>query len=251
MNRRFAVAICAAVFFSLAPSEARINLFEPWQPGVDTSVGMPYSCQPSAYFVSGERFFEIPAQFTYVSGPGTEVGGRWGIRSVSGNTGISDLLIGMKYQFTAKKGERPGIAGEAAVSLPTADYGRGLGTGAAALLLNWALEKDVRNVTGYFSLDARLNAENSDRVQEGNMFSYRLGAGWPYRERWRFFGEIKGFNHGKTKIAGTAPGSAFQELYLAPGMTYAWTPRRTVSAALLLGLTTRSSTLGFLAGCTF
>jgi hypothetical protein len=251
MKHRLLLLTAVVLLTGLRTAHARINVFDLWYPGHDSTLGPVYSYEPVAGLITGERFFELPVHFTYVSGPRTEVGGRWGIRSVDGRTGISDLLLGLKYQFLNGSSRYPRVVGETAVSLPTADYTRGLGTGAGGLLLEWLLEQEIRDVTGYFGLGIRLNGENSDRVQEGNVFNYHLGAGYTYAPRWRFYGELKGFNHGRPKVNGELAGSAYQELYLAPGLNFFWSARNTLSAALLIGLTPESSDIGLFISSNF
>lgn len=249
--KRLLISCFAALLLAL-PLEARINLFEPWYPGQDTGIGPLYSYQPVAAILKGDAFTEVPFSFSYMARNNLEVGGRWGIRSFSGHTGISDLLLGAKYQFTnGTSEEMPRVIGEAAFSLPTADSKQALGTGAVSLLLHWSLEKQIREFTGYFGLGVQLNSENSDKVKLGNIFSYHVGARYPYNDQWKLYGEFKGFNHAAPEFSGTTVGESFQELYLAPGADFLYRKDLTISGALLIGLTPESHHLGLLIGTTF
>ncbi|MHB9154218.1 MAG: transporter [Endomicrobiales bacterium] len=243
--KRFFTACLLLLFPVLHPGilEARINLFQPWHPGQDPGVTAPDSYTLEGSLQAAERLIELPARFTYGALPKLEVGGQWGIRHFNGYTGISDLMLGLKYQLLEGTGQKPWVTGEAAVSLPTADPSHGIGTGAGGFLLQWALEKEIRGVTGSLSLGTQLNSENGDHIRPGNVFFYRLGARYPYSPDMRFHGELKGFNHAKTRVSGTEiDDSAFQELYLAPGIDYTWNAQ-TFSASLLIGLTPESQDL--------
>jgi hypothetical protein len=247
---RWIAAACLMAALA-APSSARINIFEPWQPGLDTRIGTLYSYQATAGLIRGERLLELPVSFSYTADQRMEVGGRWGIRSLAGETGISDLLLGLKYQFLQETADQPYIVGEAGVTLPTADEDAGLGTGTVGLQLDWELEKSIDPVTTYFGLGIQLNSENSSKDRPGNIFSYRIGASYPYRDPWRLYGEFKGFNHGVSRVNGIEAAESYQELYLAPGVTYAYSKRTLLSGALLIGLTPESHKIGLLVNGTF
>lgn len=226
---------------------ARINVLEPWHPGQDTKIGRMYTYQMAGGFLAGDQVQEIPFHFTYVSGPHTEVGGRWGLKNANGNFGINDLILGMKYSFLEESPYKPGVIGEVAASLPTADYKKGLGTGSVGLLFNWAMEKRIEDIIGYFGLGMNFYSENSDNVQPGNIFSYHVGGSYAYTKQWRLHLELKGYNHGISKTKGVKTAESFQELYLAPGANYIYADRElTLSSALLVGLTSESHKLGFI-----
>lgn len=247
-----AVKLITLLLFIAAAAEARINVFEPWHPGQDTKIGNIYSFQYIGSVLFGEKLQEVPFQLSYVTSKDMEVGGRWGVKNLEGNFGISDLLLGLKYSFLEETINKPGVIGEAAVSLPTGDQNKGLGTGSVGLLLNWALEKKIEYLTGYFGLGMAMYSENSDKVQVGNIFSYRIGASYPYQKDLRLHFEFKGFNHGALKIGGQSIGDTYQELYLAPGANYmVKNSDRIISGALLFGLTSQSSKLGFILSTNF
>lgn len=232
-------------------SFARINLFEPWHPGQDSVVGEPYSYNGIVSFISGEKLLEIPFCFTYVSRTKFELGGRWGFKYADGNGGINDLLIGTKYQFVEESTKNPAVFAEGAVSLPTGDSSKGIGSGAVSLLLNWGIEKKIENVTGYFGLGDKLNSENADGLQEGNVFSFHIGISSPYKKEFFFFGEIKGFNHWPSKLKGAEITKTYQELYFAPAVSYTYKPNKTLYGALLVGLTSESHDVGLFISTNF
>jgi hypothetical protein len=242
---------CFFTMFSAPYLYARINLLDPWHPGQDSSIGKTNSYQALGLFRAGEYFYEVPFHFSYITGTKSEVGGRWGIISVKGKTGISDLVLGAKYQFITGEGNKPAVIGEASLSLPTADHKRGLGLGAAGFNVHWALEKEIDNFMGYFGLGFGMSAENSDNIKRGNMFYYHIGASCPYKKNYRIHAEFKGYNHGDTEVSGTSLSDSYQETYLAPGLNYYWTKNKTVSAALLIGLTKESDDLGLIVSCNF
>jgi hypothetical protein len=225
---------------------ARINILEPWHPGQDSSIAQPDTYQAIVEARSGERFFEVPCQLDYVAAPQLEVGGRWGIISVPGATGIDDLQIGAKYQFLDGGGERPAVIGEAAVSLPTADNTRDLGTGAVGAWFHWALEKKIGDKVGYFGIGLNINSENSDKLRLGDVFYYHIGASMPYKGNYRLHAELKGFNHGASQLNSVSQQDEYQELYLAPGINYFWKKKTVISGSLLIGLTPKSNNIGIL-----
>lgn len=249
MKKCFIVSFALVVFSAL--SYARINVLEPWHPGQDTKIGTLDSFQYNAAVMFGEKLQEVPFHLTYNTSRKMEVGGRWGIKNADGHFGISDLLLGMKYSFIEESINKPGVIGEAAVSLPTADHKNGLGYGSVGLLLNWAIEKRIEHLTGNFGIGLSMYGENSDKLQPGSIFSYHVGVSYPYSKLTRLHMEFKGFNHGAPKVAGIS-GSTYQEMYLAPGFDYVLEKRRAVlSGALLFGMTPESHDLGFILSAGF
>ena len=228
---------------------ARINILEPWYTGQDTSAGKANTYDAQTVLKTGNYFIEMPFLFSYAATSQLEVGGSWGIKSVSGNTGINDMNLGIKYLLLDGRAEKPAVIGEASLSLPTGDHTKGLGAGGTEMRLHWALQKDIEEITGYFGIGLGMNSENSDKVKPGDVFYYHIGASTAYDKSTRIHGELKGFNHNHTKINGTSMQDSYQELYLAPGVNYIWEKSRTVSASLLIGLTSKSSTLGLIISC--
>jgi hypothetical protein len=237
--------------------EARVNVFEPWYPGLDMTVGAPYSSQLEGRFIAGERFWEIPAEFTYVTSRNVEVGGRWGLRSSSGNMGIGDLMLGGKYLFVDETADVPAVAGEFAISLPTGKFSDGIGTGSVDCLMQWLAKKKFRAVEGTFGLGMRFFSENSDKYTFGDTFFYQLGVSKQVnnsniKELSALYCEIKGTNHGKAKFDGSTIGdSDYQELYLAPGADIVVQKSLKLNTSLLIGLTSKSSDIGILINTRF
>ena len=240
-----------AVFFIMISTfqlaYARINVLELWHPGQDTTVLTLNKYTVHAGMKTGEHFIELPVFFSYGSTDRLEVGGRWGIISHDQTTGISDMLIGLKYQLLKGEKDHPSVIGETAVSLPTADYNNGLGTGSVDIMVHWALEQKVERIMASFGLGLLLPSKNPDDIRPGDVFFYHIGGSLPYQPFQKVHLELKGLNHADTEIAGTRQRqSGYQELYLAPGITYVWQKQTTVSCALLIGLTPESHGLGFL-----
>jgi len=243
-------------FLPLAASvcQARINLLELWHPGLDMAIGTPgsYTIRPS--FESGDHFFEIPFEFDYITASNIEVGGRWGIKSNDGNSGIDDLVIGAKYVFCRETELSPSVLGEAAFSLPTGSFSNGLGTGSMDCLLHWAAQKKLSRFNGMFGLGIRLNSENNDKYTAGNVFFYHVGLSQPYKYQKRdttLYCEIKGYNHQKSLYRGNQLNDDYQELYLAPGIDYPIDKYWKINAAVLIGMTTDSNKIGLLVSTKF
>jgi hypothetical protein len=247
----YPVLICVCVLCSAPAVFAGINVFEPLIAGKDTSIGPANSYEFRGTGIFLEQQTEVPFDLVFNATTKMQVGGRLGLISIGGETGLDDMLLGLKYQFQKQFQGTPAVVGEIAISLPTGENREGLGTGAVGLLLNWILEKDIEAVTGYLDLGVELNAENSDQNQAPNTFSFQLGARYPYVDNLNFFAELKGFNHGKQKIAGSYLGETTNELYLAPGVSYTWQENRTLSGSLLFGMSSDSNTLGFVLSTNF
>lgn len=232
--------------------EARINVLEPWHPGLDLSAGALHSSALSPRFLWGERFLEIPVEYNYVTSQNIEVGGRLGVMSRAGKVGINDLMLGGKYLFFKETGQSPAVTGEAAVSLPTGNFSDGLGTGSVDLLIHWLAGKKFANLDGTFGLGMRFNSENSDKFSAGNVFFYHLGASQAYNPDLRIYCELKGATHGKGKYnTAEIDGSNYNELYFAPGADYKLDNKTTLNASLLIGMTSKSQDLGLLVSTKF
>lgn len=244
MKIRSTICIAATALLLPAMASAAVNLLEPWKPGMDVSTLKPASYQMAAGLRTGEHFWELPFTFSYGLANHCESSARWGIISNSGNTGINDLQLGIKYLIADGRGDAASVLIEAGLSLPTADSDHGLGTGATALSAQWAAKFPIDEVQGSVGLGVTLNAENSDHVQQGNVFFYRAGAEWPYRSDLTVVGELKGFNHGNVTIDGREFNSSFQELYAAPGIITKIEGKYPLAAALLIGLTSHSNDVG-------
>jgi len=244
---------CALIAIASAGTAfARINLLEPWHPGLDSAVGLPASYTLRGAVVSGGYGLEVPAEFDYVTAQKIEVGGRWGLREHSGNVGLNDLMIGGKYVFFDETDQSPSVLGEAAFSLPTGRFSDGLGTGSMDFLLHWASAKKLsEDYNGTFGLGIRLNSENSDKYSAGNVFFYHIGVSRRMEKDMTLYGELKGFNHGKSKLNTTEQDDDYQELYLAPGIDYTLDSTWTLNGALLIGLTSRSDNLGLIVSTKF
>jgi hypothetical protein len=257
MKKLFVLFVLALIVVSPLVCEARVNVFEPWHPGLDMVVGAPHSSQLEARYIVGERFWEIPAEFTYVTSRNIEVGGRWGLRSRVGNVGLGDLMLGGKYLFINETEEAPGVAGELAVSLPTGKFSDELGTGSVDFLMQWLAKKKFRSVEGAFGLGMRFYSKNSDKYTAGDTFFYQLGISGAVKrsnlkEITAWYCELKGANHGNAKYDGTTIGNSdYQELYLSPGADIVVQRSLKLNTSLMIGLTEKSSDLGLLISTRF
>lgn len=257
ITARVLTAALLAVAVLGAPASARVNLMEPWHPGVDSTIVKPCSIIGQAALLRGERLLEAPLSLSYGVDRPLEAGARWGLRHVNDDTGISDLLIAFKYLALSAPAHAATILFEGGVQLPTGDSSTGVGTGAVDFLLHWTLTKNLKAETGrdidaYFGLGYTVTSENSDGFMRGNIFWYHLGAGWEHNQYLRLYAEIKGFNHAHASLDGSrVEDSSFQELYLAPGADIRLIPALPLSAAILLGMTPESHDVGLLISTAF
>ncbi|MBN1622063.1 MAG: transporter [Endomicrobiales bacterium] len=252
-NYFFKVSLVLILFLSLSAGclQARINILDTWHPGQDSAIKEVNSYQLIASFRTGEYFSELPFHFSYVISQKAEAGGYWGVKTVKGKIGLNDLKLGVKYQFLDGSGDKPAVISEIAISLPTGDHKRALGTGGVGLQLHWALEKEISSLIGYFGLGFETTSENPDKLKLGNVFYYHIGTSFPYQKNYRVHTEIKGYNHADNELNGTNLSDSYQEVYFAPGINYKWVKNRIVSVALLFGLTKQANDLGFLISCNY
>ena len=245
----FLFALCASSAY------ARINFIEQWKPGVDTGIisrgdyGLAVNMSVAADD-SHEDTLSLPVIFTYSPAEYLELATGLGVISYGSETGISDLSLGMKYNFWKEDPAtgQPSIAGEFGFLLPTADYRKNLGPGGVGINFNWILQKTVREVRGHLALGYEIHTENPDDSKPGNEIMWSVGAQYEYKKNLELYGALTGINHSPVKINGNAaPGSSFQELYLAPGLRYN-NGRYDFYFSPLIGITDDSYNLIFFAG---
>ncbi|OGR82605.1 MAG: hypothetical protein A2901_00705 [Elusimicrobia bacterium RIFCSPLOWO2_01_FULL_54_10] len=269
MKKSSLVVFAALAFWTLAhpqASEARISLFFPWMfqerpatqtHALDQSVGFQtgWSGVSPAGGSNDSTHILFPYEITYGVMKQLEVGAGWGLqyldrKNQSDQFGIIDLQLAAKYRlFDADRVKRmPGLDVEMGFSFPTASFEKGLGTGAFGILFGWGMVLPLDPLRMHAGMGFRLNTENSDDVRLGHVFSYNVGASLPIKQVHKDFaaiGELKGFNHGKSKFRGNAVGSASDELYLAPGASFNLPHNLRMLGQLLIGLTGDSSDAGF------
>jgi hypothetical protein len=254
--------LLAALFLlaSSAPLSARVNVLEPWSPGVDLDVPREAWGHGANMRVGrGDAdLFELAYVLSHAPRSDWEVGGTLGYVSldrpapVKSDTGLSDLTAAAKHRFSPSSS--PGaleMAAEAGLSLPTGDPDHGIGAGGVGLLLGWGAKTPVQEVTGYAHFGVRLHTGGGD-TQFGNVFSFTLGAEYPWRPGVALTADLRGFNRGKDKVNGVRTLESTQELYLVPGVIAR--PARSRAhflGALLIGLSNESYDLGLSVGAKF
>lgn len=255
--------LLASLFFLAfaSPSFARVNLLEPWSPGLDLDVPREtWGHGGNARFGSanGQDLLELSYFLSHAPRSDWEVAGTLGYVSLDrpaplkSDTGLSDLAVAAKHKFSPVSS--PGsleMAAEAGLSLPTGDPDHGVGAGGVGLLLGWGAKTPVQDVTGYAHFGVRMYTGGGD-TQFGNVFSFTLGAEYPWKPGVTLTADLRGFNRGKDKINGVRTAESVQELYLAPGII-----RRSAKTGvdllgtLLVGLSNESYDFGLMAGFKF
>ena len=178
-------------------------------------------------------------------------------RNASAQFGVSDLIVAGRYRFfEADRAKRAaGLDAEFGFSFPTASFDKGLGTGGLGFLFNWTLVLPLDPARAHISLGYRLNTENADDVQVGNVLSYSVGILYPLapikNQDITLTGEVKGYNHTRNKRNGTKEGAAPDELYLAPGARWKYSPKLNFDSSFLIGLTGVSYDFGITLGAGF
>ena len=251
---------------NIQESEARISMLSPmsYQERLETNT---HEIDQSVLFQNGwsgvspagantgASHILMPYLISYGVLEKFEVGASWGLhylarKNQSNQLGINDMIVAGKYRFfDANRSKRmPGLDAEFGFSFPTGSFSKGLGTGAFGVLFGWGLVLPIDPARFQISMGYRLNTENSDNVRVGHVFSYNIGTSMPLSGVNKYLdilGEIKGFNHSKNKVNGQAVGSAEDELYFAPGASYALPHQMRVVGQFLIGLTGSSADAGF------
>jgi hypothetical protein len=233
---------------------ARVNFMEPHKPGVDTTLrernDYTFSINVSQNSDSKlPNVFSMPATFTYGISPKIESGISMGMVSYASQSGISDIEFGGKYLLSK------GICGEFGFSLPTADYRRGLGLGSIGAKLNWVIERQLKGFDGYASFGYNVISDNiydPSVITFGNVLSYTVGASRRVTPTVKGYLALKGMNHAVSYRAGApVTGTAYNEIYFAPGINYQSESLFDFNASLLVGLSSDSNDLIFFVGMDF
>lgn len=248
---------------SCAPLCAKINTFEPWSPGLDTSVRNHWVDQGvnlrigsngvSPIGFKESDVMEFRYQASYGLTPDLEVGADWGFVSVDSDarpdgSGLGDLMLGTKYVFLRenKKQNSPTFLGEFAVSVPTGDEDETVGTGNVGIVIGLGLQKSLaRGQEGHFLFSYRVNGE-TDGVEIADVLTLNPGFGMSINSQTDFLADLKIMHHPDSDIE-----DAFTEAYLAPGLRYRFNDWIRLHTALLVGLSGASSDIGFFAGLSF
>ncbi len=255
------LALFAVLAISFSPLHARINLLEPWAPGVDFSIpvkewthgadlrwGSAKSDLFQAdYFLSRslDQDWEVGGTLGYVSTSG-------GLNNGNGHSGFNDLTVAAQYKFpTAMSPGDMQLIGEGGISLPTGNPDNGIGAGGVGALLGWGMQVPVQAVTGYAHLGLKFFTEGGD-TKFGTVFSYILGAQYELEPELSLTLDLRGFNHGKDKINGVRFHETRQEVYLAPGAL--WHPAKMplqFLGSFLIGLSDDAYDVGLMVGAKY
>lgn len=159
--------------------------------------------------------------------------------NISTEKGLSDILLGVKYNFFSPEKKKfgntkpntnfdslPTISSEFCLSLPVGDYKKGFGTGAVGFVFDWLLEKEIilrseRVFNTFLNLGYRINTENSDNYIFGNELFFSLGSYFHFQEKMVLSFGIKSINHSPDKFNGQKiSNSNYVESYLFTGLSY-------------------------------
>lgn len=250
---RFAVAAVVAVL-AAAPAAARINMLEPWSPGLDTRIPKDvwnHDAHIRMGFGQHNRdLFELGYILTTTLSPDWEVGGGLNFLSVDGpmggsESGFGDIPVGAKYRLPS--GYLPqsmDAIGEAGITLPTGDADKGLGAGGLGLFFGGSLQGALaEDVTGFAHLGFRYYSKGQD-TDLGEVIEYTFGGKYRITGEWIATADVRGFNHSGDEYRGVK-GEGYNEIYLSPGAVYR--PGRSHVEYLgnvLLGLTDDSYDFG-------
>lgn len=252
------LSIITFFILAAAPLYARINLLEPWSPGVDFSIPVKdwtHGADLRFGFADAD-LFQVDYFLSHPVDQDWEVGGTLGYVSTSGgrtssngHSGFNDLTVAAKYRFP--QAMSPGslrLIGEGGISLPTGNPDNGIGAGGVGALLGWGMQVPVQAVIGYAHLGLKLFTEGGD-TKLGTIFSYTLGAQYELDPELSLTLDLRGINHGKDKINGFRFNETRQEVYLAPGAL--WHPAKMplqFLGSFLIGLSDDAYDIGLLVG---
>lgn len=239
---------------------ARVNLLEPWAPGVNLDLPKKADQSVSLRLGNGSQgtdFSELAYALTLPVGVAWEVGGTWSLAALDSNgmrddSGVTDLTLGAKYRFSNATIPAPSKAtAEFSLSLPTGDPDKGLGAGGLGLGAAGAFSTPVANVNAHLQGGLRVYTEGSG-TRWGRVVHFTAGATRRLNAEWTVGGDLRILNHGRDKINDVRLPDARHEIYLAPGAR--WTPAHTpvsLEGALLLGLSRDAYDLGLSLGVRF
>src|SRR5688572_18229585 len=208
MHSRLRKSILAAAFLLAGlPLHARINMLEPWSPGLDLDIpkftwnhGVNGRIGQNGYGSSTD-FYEAGYFITTPLSPDWEAGAALAYISVNrpsgfkDDSGFEDLAFGAKHRFSETLVRKPLEAiAEAGFTLPTGDEDNGIGAGGFSLFGGLGAQIPGQTLTGYAHLGLRLYTEGGD-TRFGNVFSYMLGAKYVLDPEWTVTADIRGFNH--------------------------------------------------------
>jgi hypothetical protein len=107
-------------------------------------------------YESGSWLFNASLSYLTIKGPATVVGGSGAPRPTpSSESGIGDIFVSATYQ-AGMIAETVGVSGTVRAKLPTADEGRGLGTGSADYYGELSFYRTFTSVTPFATLGYRV-----------------------------------------------------------------------------------------------
>jgi len=253
MKRWIVVFTLSVAALGARPAAARVNMLEPWSPGLDFTTPETFwnhdAHMRMGFGGRGTDLFELGYILTTPVSPDWEAGG--GLNFLSLDTraghksGLGDISLGAKYKLP--RGYIPPaleLCGEAGLTLPTGNADKGLGAGGAGLFLGGDFQGAMSdNVTGYTHLGFRVFTKGQD-TQLGGIVEYAFGIKYLVDSEWLASADVRGFNHGRDKHKGVKSDS-YEEIYLAPGAVYR--PHRLPAeflGSILVGLTGESYDFG-------
>jgi len=105
--------------------------------------------------------------------------------NVSSESGFGDLNLSMKYAFQEETGEMPAMAFGGRLKLPTADDGKGLGTGDTDFGLFGTVDKMIGGIRGLLDVEYVFRGGSME-----NEVNYAVGVEIPYSETVGFSVEL-------------------------------------------------------------
>ena len=153
--------------------------------------------------------------------------------------GLGDLSLGVRERVADETDDRPSLAVQAIVKIPTADEDRGLGTGELDLVLAGIATRSLPpwTFTGFGQLD--LLGDPAGGVLVGQSLAAAVSR--PLEEDFAVFGEIAGV---------LVPETDSEQLFATLGVTHAPSPARVLDLGVVVGLTEEAPDFGLVLGLT-
>ena len=171
-----------------------------------------------------------PTTLKYGVGPAAEVSVGWSplnYLSLPGEDefGIGDVFLGLRHRFREEGEDRPSLAVQSVVKLPTADDGDGLGTGELDAFFAGIASKAVGklSLTGFYQFE--ILGDPAGGTDIGNSFAF--AAGQALGEGIGAFAEV---------VFRFVPENDLDQYFTTLGATYAVSPALVLDVAVLLGL---------------
>jgi hypothetical protein len=176
-----------------------------------------------------------PAPFSDVVEPGDST------------SAVLDVVVGTKVRFLSESGGRPALSARFATKLPNASNESGLGLDTTDFLATLAVGKTMGSVRVVGNAGMGILGDPTRGDRQNDVFLYGVSVARAFTDRAELVGEVNGRAH---TAGGEPPPGTESRGQVRIGGRYTRGAAR-FDAALVAGLTSRDSSIGFSAGVTY